>query len=197
MHRLARRALVCAYTMPCSIFSANCLPHSCTISSVASLGTFYHILLCHPSYTICISYDTHIVRGSLAHKDSMGNHEILTRGAVQFTSAGTGVRHSEFNASQREMVHFVQIWVTPHARSLKPNYQTVEYEEKERINRLALLVAPCGTETKVHGKHAVISQDFKAYACVLQVNNTVTHTVPCMYTISYDVLPCVLTCYEI
>jgi redox-sensitive bicupin YhaK (pirin superfamily) len=137
-----------------------------------------------------------IVRGSLAHKDSMGNHEILGRGSVQFTSAGTGIRHSEFNASQREMVHFVQIWVTPHARSLKPNYQTVEYEEKERINRLALLVAPCGTETKVHGKHAVISQDFKAYACVLQVDHTITYTVPGILYMSYDCSCRAVTCYN-
>jgi redox-sensitive bicupin YhaK (pirin superfamily) len=108
----------------------------------------------------------------------MGNHEILGRGSVQFTSSGTGIRHSEFNASQRDMVHFIQIWVTPVSRGLKPNYQTVEYEEKERVNKLALLVAPCGTDSKVHGKHAVISQDIKAYACVLQTDNTVTYTIP-------------------
>jgi hypothetical protein len=85
---------------------------------------------------------SYIVNGKLAHRDSMGNSEVLTRGDLQFTSAGRGISHSEFNGSDKEFVHFIQIWVLPNKNGLQPNYQTIHIDEHEKINRLALLVAP-------------------------------------------------------
>lgn len=61
-----------------------------------------------------------MLTGELEHKDSMGNREVLKRGDIQFTSAGTGLSHSEYNASQSNWVHFLQIWVRPGVSGLKP-----------------------------------------------------------------------------
>lgn len=65
---------------------------------------------------------TYVVEGFLGHKDSMGTHEVLGRGSVQFMTAGTGVRHSEHNASKSKPVRFIQTWIVPRARGLRPNY---------------------------------------------------------------------------
>lgn len=121
---------------------------------------------------------SYVVRGALAHDDSMGNHEELGRGSVQFTSAGSGIHHAEFNASKQKMVHFLQIWVTPSTTGLKPNYQTRQWDDKDKTNKLALIVAPAGTDSKEHGAHVVINQDIKMYASILQPGQTVTYTLP-------------------
>ena len=65
---------------------------------------------------------TYVLSGSLEHKDSMGNGRIIRPGEVQYMSAGSGVRHSEFNPSQTEAAHFLQIWITPDATGVKPRY---------------------------------------------------------------------------
>ena len=65
---------------------------------------------------------TYVLSGSLEHKDSMGNGRIIRAGDVQYISAGSGVRHSEYNPSQSEAVHFLQIWITPDAKGVKPRY---------------------------------------------------------------------------
>lgn len=65
---------------------------------------------------------TYIISGELAHKDSMGNGRVIKKGEVQGMSAGTGITHSEFNASDKERVHLLQIWIMPHTKSVKPTY---------------------------------------------------------------------------
>ncbi len=82
------------------------------------------------------------MKGALAHKDSMGNKEIITRGDVQMTSAGTGITHSEFNDSDQEPVHFVQIWIKPNKDGLQPAYYTRHFSDEEKKNKLRLIVAP-------------------------------------------------------
>lgn len=79
---------------------------------------------------------SYVVSGTLHHRDSLRNNEYLTRGAVQFTSAGTGIRHSEMNGSDSEMVHFLQMWVEPSKEGLKPNYQTKHFSDAEKLNKL-------------------------------------------------------------
>ncbi|GAB1742810.1 hypothetical protein NU219Hw_g8520t1 [Hortaea werneckii] len=79
---------------------------------------------------------SYIVSGELEHKDSMGNLENLSRGEVQFTSAGTGIRHSEYCRNREQDVHFLQIWAKPSVRGLKPSYKTRKYTDEMKRERL-------------------------------------------------------------
>jgi len=127
------------------------------------------------------------------HKDSMGNKEVLKRGAVQFTTAGTGIRHSEFNADERELVHFIQIWVKPNKKGLfvcshafdstvcvfvsglKPSYQTKSFENSEKEGKLRLIVAPVDSKDKDKDASAIsINQDVRMYATLLKNGQTVS-----------------------
>jgi len=80
--------------------------------------------------------------GSLAHKDSTGTAETIRTNDVQIMSAGTGIRHSEFNASETEAVNFLQIWIMPKERNIKPRYDQQTYSPEERHNRLLTVVSP-------------------------------------------------------
>lgn len=79
---------------------------------------------------------SYIVDGELEHKDSMGNLEKLRRGEVQFTSAGTGIRHSEYNRNKNEDTHFLQIWAKPNVRGLKPSYKTRKFTDEMKADKL-------------------------------------------------------------
>ncbi|CCF51605.1 hypothetical protein NDA18_000501 [Ustilago nuda] len=85
-----------------------------------------------------------VLGGALEHKDSMGNTEILKRGDVQFTSAGTGIRHSEKNGGKDE-VHFLQIWYTPDQSGLPPRYYTTHASDESKRNTLKTLIKPVST----------------------------------------------------
>ena len=80
--------------------------------------------------------------GALAHKDSMGHSEVIKAGDVQVMSAGTGIRHSEFNASATEAVNLLQIWLFPNKGNLKPRYQQITLDVNERHNRLQQILSP-------------------------------------------------------
>ncbi|KAK3670799.1 hypothetical protein LTR78_009243 [Recurvomyces mirabilis] len=79
---------------------------------------------------------SYIVNGELEHKDSMGNLENLRRGEVQFTSAGTGIRHSEYNRNKKEDVHFLQIWAKPNVKGLNPSYKTRKFTDEMKTDKL-------------------------------------------------------------
>lgn len=78
---------------------------------------------------------TYVLQGSLEHRDSMGSHGIVGPGGAQFMSAGTGIRHSEFNASKTEPLHLVQMWVLPGKLGTKPSYGQVEFSDADRLNK--------------------------------------------------------------
>ena len=80
--------------------------------------------------------------GDLEHKDSMGNTTVIREGDVQIMSAGTGVRHSEYNHSKTEPVKFLQIWVEPKERNIEPRYDQKSYPKEERRNQLLTVVSP-------------------------------------------------------
>ncbi|GAO04418.1 pirin family protein [Anaeromyxobacter sp. PSR-1] len=105
---------------------------------------------------------SYVLAGTLAHRDSTGGGGRLRPGEVQRMSAGTGVMHSEFNGSDREEVHFLQIWLIPDRRGLKPSYEQREYPEAERRGRLRLVAAPDGADgaTTIHA-------DARVYATLL------------------------------
>jgi len=84
---------------------------------------------------------TYIVKGNLTHQDSTGNKETLGRGAVQYMSAGTGIFHSEKNDSKSDPVRFIQIWITPDVKNVKPNYGSKVYQDEERKNKWLHLIS--------------------------------------------------------
>jgi redox-sensitive bicupin YhaK (pirin superfamily) len=114
---------------------------------------------------------TYILSGALEHRDSMGNGSVIRPGDVQRMSAGTGVSHSEFNPSDTEPVHLLQIWILPERHGLPPSYEEKHFNEEERHGRLRLIAANDGREGAV-----TIHQDAQIYAAVLEAGQTVVHT---------------------
>ncbi|HYA20862.1 MAG TPA: pirin family protein [Burkholderiales bacterium] len=113
---------------------------------------------------------TYILEGQLAHKDSMGNGSIIKPGDVQRMSAGTGVTHSEFNASPDEIVHLLQIWILPKYSGLQPSYEQKHFDAREKQNKLRLVASPDGRAGSV-----TIHQDASVYAGILSKGKEVSH----------------------
>ena len=113
---------------------------------------------------------TYVLEGALAHKDSMGNGSVIRPGDVQYMSAGTGVAHSEFNASDKEPVHMYQIWMFPDKKGYKPVYDQKHFGEAEKSGSLRVIVSPDGRDGSVK-----IRQDNELYATVLAPGETVKH----------------------
>ena len=113
---------------------------------------------------------SYVLKGELAHRDSMGNGSVIRRGDVQRMSAGTGVQHSEFNHSQSEPVHFFQIWLFPDRRGLAPGYEEKRFEDDVKRGRRATPRAAAGREGSV-----VVHQDADLYAALLAPGDEVTH----------------------
>jgi len=92
---------------------------------------------------------SYIVKGSITHKDDMGNKECLKRGEVQYLSAGTGIEHSEFNDNKHEVLRLLQIWILPPQKNMKPLYGSYKYTLQERKNRLLNIVSSQDSNAKV------------------------------------------------
>jgi redox-sensitive bicupin YhaK (pirin superfamily) len=112
-----------------------------------------------------------VMEGALAHRDSTGGEGVLRRGEVQRMSAGTGVVHSEFNGSDKEPVHFFQVWILPANNGIEPGYEQKLFPEDERRGALRLLVAPGGENGALD-----IHQDARVYSAILDSGDDVTHT---------------------
>jgi redox-sensitive bicupin YhaK (pirin superfamily) len=113
---------------------------------------------------------TYVVEGALEHKDSMGNGSVIKPGDVQYMSAGTGVAHSEFNASKTEPVHLYQIWMLPEKQGLKPTYDQKNFSAAEKRGKLRLVASPDGRDGSVK-----IRQNNELYATLLAEGETVKH----------------------
>jgi quercetin 2,3-dioxygenase len=111
---------------------------------------------------------TYVLDGALAHRDSMGNGSIIRAGELQRMTAGTGVRHSEFNPSDTEWVHLYQIWLLPERKGLQPSYEQKAFAEEVRRGSLRLVASPTGE----HGS-LTIRQDARLYLSTLQAGETV------------------------
>ena len=116
---------------------------------------------------------TYVLEGGLAHKDSMGNGSVIRPGNVQRMSAGTGVIHSEFNASDAEPAHFLQIWILPDRTGLPPSYEERQLAREEKRGALRLIAAPDGRDGA-----ATIHQDARVYASVLEPGERLNHRLP-------------------
>lgn len=89
---------------------------------------------------------TYVLEGRLAHKDSMGHEQALGPDEIQYMSAGTGIRHSEFNPSPDDPVHFFQIWIEPATRGTRPAYRQLRFDPIEKHNRLKRLAGPAESD---------------------------------------------------
>jgi redox-sensitive bicupin YhaK (pirin superfamily) len=107
---------------------------------------------------------TYVLDGALTHRDSMGETHTFGAGTIQSMSAGTGVIHSEFNASDRDAGHFLQIWIEPAMADAEPSYQQISFDAGEKRGRFRLLAAPHGSK---NGGAVAIHQDAFVYAAVL------------------------------
>jgi redox-sensitive bicupin YhaK (pirin superfamily) len=115
---------------------------------------------------------TYVLDGALEHRDSLGTGEVLRRGDVQRMTAGTGIRHSEFNPSQTDPVHFLQIWLFPERHGLTPGYEQKTFSEEQKRGRLRLIAAaePRDGVLQIH-------QDVDLYASVLGPGESVSHEI--------------------
>jgi len=117
---------------------------------------------------------SYVLTGALEHKDNMGNGSIIRRGEIQRMSAGTGVRHSEYNASDKEPVHFFQIWILPERNGLPAGYEQNSIDFGAHPDRFTLVAAPPG-----QGGVVTVHQDAKLYAARLSKGvSTSEHIAP-------------------
>lgn len=114
---------------------------------------------------------SYVLDGGLEHKDSIGNGSVIRPGDVQRMSAGTGIAHSEFNASDTDPVHFLQIWIIPNQTEIPPSYEQKHFDLKDRQGKLRLVASSEGREDSVK-----IHQDADLYVAVLQEGDRVQHT---------------------
>jgi len=114
---------------------------------------------------------TYVLEGALEHRDSLGTGSVIRPGEVQRMTAGTGVRHSEYNASKTEAVHLLQIWIEPARTGLPPGYEQKTFSDADKRGRLRLIASSDGREGSV-----TINQDAAVYATVLAPEQRVTHT---------------------
>lgn len=112
---------------------------------------------------------SYVIEGALAHQDSLGTGSVIRPGDVQVMTAGTGIRHSEFNASKVEPVHFLQIWLLPERQGLRPRYDQKTFPESEKRGRLCLVASHDGRDGSV-----LIHQDADVFATLLNNGESVT-----------------------
>ena len=113
---------------------------------------------------------SYVLEGALEHKDSIGTGSVIRPGDVQVMSAGTGIRHSEFNHSKTEPVHFLQIWVMPYRHGIAPRYEQKTFPDAEKRGRLRLVGSSDGRDGSV-----VIHQDVELLASLLTAGEKVNH----------------------
>lgn len=116
---------------------------------------------------------SYVLEGALEHRDSIGTGSVIRPGDVQRMSAGTGIRHSEYNHSAGEPVHFLQIWLLPEREGLAPGYEQKSFADDEKRGRLRLVAARDGRDGAVR-----IHQDADLYASLHDKAQSVTHVLP-------------------
>ena len=110
---------------------------------------------------------SYVLEGALAHKDSMGTGSTIRPGDVQRMSAGTGVAHSEYNASSSDTVHFLQIWLVPSQRGITPSYEQKSFSREDKSGRLRVVASPTGRDGSV-----TLHTDATLYAGVLEATQS-------------------------
>jgi redox-sensitive bicupin YhaK (pirin superfamily) len=116
---------------------------------------------------------SYVLSGAMEHKDSLGTGSIIMPGEIQLMSAGTGISHSEFNHSQEESLHFLQIWILPERQGLEPGYQQQPFPREEERGEFRLLADRHGT-----GSAVTLHQDVSLYRAVLEPAQKLNYEVP-------------------
>ncbi|WP_309741326.1 MULTISPECIES: pirin family protein [unclassified Chamaesiphon] len=112
---------------------------------------------------------TYVLAGELAHKDSLGTGAVIRPGDVQIMSAGTGIQHSEFNNSDTEPVHLLQIWILPDRQNITPRYDQRQFSPADKQGKLRLVASPDGRDGSV-----IVHQDLNLYAALLGAGDRLT-----------------------
>ena len=115
---------------------------------------------------------SYVIEGALQHRDSIGNGSVMRPGDVQCMSAGSGIEHSEFNASKDQPVHFLQVWIQPNRINAAPGYAQQHYPVAARRGVLRLVASPDGADGSL-----AIRQDARVYASVLAAGEAVAHAI--------------------
>lgn len=116
---------------------------------------------------------TYMLSGQLLHRDNLGNGSVIRAGDVQRMTAGTGIVHSEFNASATEPAHLLQIWLLPERNDLEPGYEEKHFEESEKLNQWRLIASRDAREGSL-----LIHQDVALFATVLEQGKALTYELP-------------------
>jgi redox-sensitive bicupin YhaK (pirin superfamily) len=113
---------------------------------------------------------SYVLEGALEHKDSLGTGSVIRPGEVQTMSAGSGIQHSEFNASKTEPVHFLQIWIQPDRSNTEPRYAQQAFPREQSQGRLRMVVSPDGSDGSI-----AIAQNARMYSALLAPGDRVEH----------------------
>jgi len=115
---------------------------------------------------------TYLLKGAVEHRDSGGNHEVVKEGEIQIMSAGSGIEHSEYNASATDLLELFQIWVFPNEKGIPPRYETLVLDRESRQNQLRLLFAPA-SDADPSKRVLTIHQDIRVYSALLSSGKSI------------------------
>jgi redox-sensitive bicupin YhaK (pirin superfamily) len=118
---------------------------------------------------------TYVIEGALEHKDNMGNTGVIRPGEIQRMSAGTGVRHSEYNHSKKDPVHLLQLWFLPAVQHLQPSWEQKSFSLKDRSGKLLPIAVPAGKNGNNGATTVEIHQDATIYTSLLAPGQSTTH----------------------
>jgi len=118
---------------------------------------------------------TYLIDGTLEHKDSMGNTGVIRPGEIQRMSAGTGIRHSEFNPSDKDPAHLIQLWIMPAVPHLRPSWEQKSFSLSDRSGKLLPIAVPAGQNGPSSSTTVRIHQDATIYTSLLAPGQSVTH----------------------
>ncbi|PCJ95570.1 MAG: quercetin 2,3-dioxygenase [Hyphomicrobiales bacterium] len=114
---------------------------------------------------------SYVLEGSLKHEDTLGNGSTVTKGGIQYMSTGSGVSHSEFNPSQSDPVHFLQVWLIPNEKGVTPRYETLAASDLDRRGKLALILSPDGRNGSIR-----VQQDALVFVALLNGAEQISYT---------------------
>jgi len=131
---------------------------------------------------------TYPISGAIEHTDSMGNGTVIRAGEVQRMTAGSGVQHSEFNHSQTDELHLLQIWLFPEENDLAPGYEQEIFSREDKLDQLRLIASRDGRDGSV-----TVHQQVDLYASILQANSEIEHIIADSHKVFVQIISGVVT----